>query len=69
MEFNWYDVLAVVISFVVGFLASRVSYQKVKVKLGQVSECLKAVSDALADDTITRDELKRIVESCKKIIE
>jgi len=69
MEFNWYDVLAVVISFVVGFLASRISYQKVKEKLEQVSECLKAVSDALADDTITRDELKRIVESCKKIIE
>jgi len=63
-----YEVVAVIVSFVIGYIVTRAYYQKFKEKLHQIRECLDRVDEALADDTITKEEVQRIYEECSKIL-
>lgn len=69
MEVEIYELVAVVVSFVIGIIAARAYYSKFKTTLRNVRNCIDAIDDALADDTITKEEAQRIVEYCKRIID
>lgn len=69
MEVEIYELVAVVVSFVIGIIAARAYYGKFKTTLRNVRNCIDAIDDALADDTITKEEVQRIVEYCKRIID
>lgn len=69
MEVEIYELVAVVVSFVIGIIAARAYYSKFKTTLRNVRNCIDAIDDAFADDTITKEEVQRIVEHCKRIID
>jgi len=64
-----YEVVAVVVSFLIGLIAGRQYYGVFKKKLHQVRDCIDAIDDALQDDTLTKEEVRRIVENCRKIVD
>ncbi|MEN3051791.1 MAG: hypothetical protein ABC596_08295 [Candidatus Methanosuratincola petrocarbonis] len=64
-----WEVVAVVGSFVIGLLVSKAYYGRFKKLLHQLRMCIDSIDDALSDDTLTREEVKKIVENCKKIVE
>jgi uncharacterized membrane protein YciS (DUF1049 family) len=69
MEIEIYELVAVVVSFIVGLIVSKQYYSKFKAKLSQVRRCFDRLDDALADDTISKSEAKEIFENCKQIFE
>jgi len=69
MTVGIYEVVAVVVSFIIGLVVSRQYYRKFKGVLHDVRVCIDTIDDALADDTVTKEEVKQIVSNCKKIIE
>jgi uncharacterized membrane protein YciS (DUF1049 family) len=69
MEIEIYELIAVVVSFIVGLIVSKQYYSKFKAKLSQVRRCLDRLDDALADNKISKEEAKEIFESCKQIFE
>lgn len=64
---EWYEVVTVVVSFAIGAIATSKYYAKFKKALHNIRECIDSIDNALADDKITKEEVKQIVEDCKKI--
>jgi len=63
-----YEVVAVLVSFLIGLIASRQYYKKFKAVLNQITTCLDEIHEALEDDQLTKEEVKEIYESCIKPI-
>lgn len=59
-----YDVIAVIISFSIGLIAGKVYYGKFKDALHSLRECITAIDNAFADDSISKEEVKEIYEKC-----
>ncbi|RLG82352.1 MAG: hypothetical protein DRO40_07925 [Thermoprotei archaeon] len=64
-----YEVIAVISSFIIGLIVGRQYYKRFKEILHKVRICIDAVDDALADDTVTKEEVRKIVENCRRILE
>jgi len=75
-----YEVIAPVISFVLGVIAGSarygISYNKLKEKLKQLESCLlsayeatKTLNEAIEDNTITVEEQKTIINKISNALE
>jgi len=72
---EWYEFVAVVVSFVMGIVGASGYYRKFKKaikeavsKLEEITKCIKSIDQALEDDKITKEEVKVIWDNCKFII-
>ena len=72
---EWYEFVAVVVSFVIGIVGASGYYRKFKKamkeavsKFEEVMKCVKSIDQAFEDDKITKEEVKMIWDNCKFII-
>lgn len=68
MDVSIYEVVAVVVSFLIGLVVSRAYYKKFKEILHQVRDCIDAIDTAFEDDSLTKEEVRDIYEKCIKPI-
>ena len=64
-----YEVAAVVVSFIIGLIIARQYYKRFKAKLHELRELVDAVDDSLKDNRITRDEIQKIVDKAKDLLD
>ena len=64
MEEELLNVIAVVVSFLIGLISASAYYQKFKKALKTVRNCIDTLDNALADDKLTKEEVKLIWERC-----
>lgn len=64
MDVAVYEVVAVLVSFGIGVIASKRYYQKVKVSVKELKECIETVEKALEDDKVTKEEVRAIFKEC-----
>ena len=61
-------IIALIAGGVIGGALARQYYKKFKDVLTQVRNCIDAIDDAFADDTLTKEEVQKIYENCVKPI-
>lgn len=66
MDATVYEIVAVLVSFGIGVVATRRYYQKVKASVKELKECIEVVEKALEDDRITKEEVNRLFKECIK---
>lgn len=66
MDAAVYEVVAVLISFVIGVLASSRYYKRVKIAIDEITDCLNVIEQALEDDRITKEEVNKLFKECIK---
>lgn len=66
MDAAVYEVVAVLVSFGIGVIASKRYYQKVKVSVKELKECIETVEKALEDDKVTKEEVSKLFKECVK---
>jgi len=76
MEVTIYDLIAVVITFVISLIGTSTYYRKFKKTLKEgadvitsVSTLLNDIKNALDDDQLTKEEVKKIMDDSQNIIE
>jgi len=63
-----YEVVAVVVSFLMGFGVAKLYYARFKSILHEMREVIDAMDDALKDDRVTKDEVQKIVGEAKDLL-
>ena len=63
---DWTDILLVI--FGVATAALGITWARTKQVVKELAELLVSVSDAIADDKVTRAELKTIAQEAKELI-
>ena len=69
--YDWLDLVLGGLAIILGFLIRRYydRYLLFKKKYEQLLEVLKVIEQALADDKITKEELKRAYDMVKQLFE
>ena len=57
-------IIALIAGGVIGGALAKQYYKKFKDALTQIRNCIDAVDNAFADDSITKEEVKAIYEKC-----
>lgn len=72
MDIGVYEVIATVITFVIGLIVGnavyKVKYMLIKSKIRALRQLIDAIDNALADDKVTKEEVKEIVDRCKGLL-
>ncbi|HDN74160.1 MAG TPA: hypothetical protein ENG16_03960 [Archaeoglobus sp.] len=66
MNIDWRAILEIGLMVAVTLFATQ--WSKLKEKLHAFRRLVDTLDDAIADDKVTRDELKRIVERIKELL-
>jgi len=73
---EWYELVAVVVSFLIGMIGANSYYKKFKNTLKEVKdvvdslgEVFETLDNALKDDNISADEVRMIYAKIKKLYE